>query len=96
MIISKECTYSIISYFNRFSWGRSLYVLPLKGRFCSVTRRFESEIPRFFPKTLDFALLLKRLRASCGIGGKIVFGKKGKKGQFCQKSTLFEQKVDLK
>ena len=60
----------------------------------SVTRRFESEIPRIFPKTLDFALLLKRLRDSCG--GKIVFGKKGKKGLFSSKSTLFEQKVDLK
>ena len=38
----------------------------------SVTRRFESEIPRIFPKTLDFALLLKRLCDFCGIGGKIV------------------------
>ena len=62
-----------------------------------MTRRFESEIPRIFPKTLDFALLLKRLRDSCGIGGKIVLGKKGKKGQLSsKKSTLFEQKVELK
>ena len=31
----------------------------------SVTRRFEGKIPRFFPLTLDFALLLKRLH-DCG------------------------------
>ena len=71
-----------------------------KGRFgsvsFSVTRRFEGKIPRFFSKTLDFALLLKRLRDLCGIAGKILKEKRAKKANFRQKSTLFEQKVDLK
>ena len=37
-----------------------------------VTKRFEGKIPRLFSKTLDFALLLKRLRDFCGIAGKIL------------------------
>ena len=59
----------------------------------SVTRRFDSEIPRIFPKIQDFVLLLKRLRDSCGIRSKIVLGKKGKKGQFLSKNNFLSKKL---